>query len=92
MKNRSTESFNTKWSLHLEAGHYGMAISSPVVLEEADKLFSEWSEDYPGFTYAQIKLKWGRVCLYVEGIPAAEAAIGEEKLQRAYTSETTQRV
>jgi hypothetical protein len=64
-----------------------MIVQYPGVIEEADRLFSEWSEDYIGFTYAQISLETGQISLFVEGIPSAEIAIGEDALQRAYLAD-----
>ncbi len=57
--------FNEKYRQYLESGHYGLAISSPAVIEYLDKKFQELIQ-IPGFSYSQIKLKFNMARFYCE--------------------------
>jgi hypothetical protein len=60
----TTTEFNNKWSKHLEEGHYGMSICVPEVIDYMDKEFEEEVKSNSGFTYSQIKTKWGSSRVY----------------------------
>lgn len=57
--------FNQKWSNHLEEGHYGLSIDLKEVIEFLDLNFKLLEEEYPEFTYSQIKIKWASANVYL---------------------------
>ena len=57
------EEFNEKYKNYLEEGHYGLAIHSPKVVAYLDDKFKELTS-VPGFTFTQIKTKFGDVRFY----------------------------
>lgn len=63
----TVEEFNKKWEDRLEKGHYGLAISIDSVIEYLDRQFEELKE-IPSFSYSQIKAKFGRARVYIDGI------------------------
>jgi hypothetical protein len=67
-----SKDFNIKWRHRLEEGHYGAAINDTEVLEKIDKYFTKWEQQYPTFTYSQIKYKFSYLRVYVENIPNEE--------------------
>jgi hypothetical protein len=61
----TTEDFNKKYEMYLEPGHYGLAIDSPGVIKYLDEKFQVLTQ-IPGFSYSQIKLKFGVARFYCE--------------------------
>jgi hypothetical protein len=61
--------FNEKWKEHLEKGHYGMDLSGEEVEKYVDEEFEKVKEEYPNFTYTQIKEKFGGARVYMHGVP-----------------------
>ena len=59
--------FNKKYSQFLEEGHYGCDLGSGEVIDYLDKRFEELTK-LPGFSYSQIKLKFGMGRFYCEGV------------------------
>jgi len=60
----TTGEFNEKWKSYLEYGHYGMAIDNPKVIEYLDKEFEKEVKNNEGFTFSQIKTKFGSSRVY----------------------------
>lgn len=60
----TVEEFNSKYINYLEESFYGLAISTPEVVEYLDKLFEVLTK-IPGFKYFQIKMKWGQATVYL---------------------------
>ena len=61
----TTEEFNQKYEDYLEAGHYGLAINNPKVIEYLNKTFEDLIT-IPYFKYHQIKEKFGSARVYME--------------------------
>lgn len=62
----STE-FNEKYKDYLEEGHYGLAIDNPILTKELDEMFQDFIK-FKGFSYSQIKVKFGHGRFYCEGL------------------------
>ena len=64
----TVQEFNYKYRHHLEDGHYGLAISSPTVIDYLDKEFEseiEWCRaNGLHFEFSQIKSKFGMTRVY----------------------------
>lgn len=58
--------FDEKYKPYLEEGHYGLAVTGDVV-DYLDKEFEELIQ-LPGFSFSQIKLKFGMGRFYCEGV------------------------
>jgi hypothetical protein len=69
----TAEEFDKKYEAYLEEGHYGLAIDDEPVINYLDEKFQEFIK-IPGFSYSQIKLKFGMVRVYCEpaSIPTSE--------------------
>ena len=77
----TAEQFNEKYAAYLEPGHYGLAISGPKQIEYLDKLFEELTQ-IPGFTFSQIKWKFGSYRFYCSNVISAERKFEiEDKLK-----------
>jgi hypothetical protein len=63
--------FNKKYSEFLEKGHYGLDVDVPQFTEWLDKKFEKFILK-PGFTYSQIKEKFGMGRFYAEGLTREE--------------------
>ena len=61
----SVTGFNEKYRQYLEEGHYGLAISDPDIITYLDEKFQELIK-IPGFSYSQIKVKFGMARFYCE--------------------------
>jgi hypothetical protein len=59
--------FNEKWKEYLEEGFYGLAIDRPEIVEYLDNLFKDLIH-LPGFSYSQIKTKFGMARVYMDGV------------------------
>ena len=62
----TVEEFDEKWSAYLEEGHYGLDINHSDVIEYLDQEFEKLSL-IPGFSYSQIKEKFGTLRFYTSG-------------------------
>lgn len=60
----TVEEFDEKWSAYLEEGHYGLDINHSDVIEYLDQEFEKLSL-IPGFSYSQIKEKFGMARVYL---------------------------
>jgi hypothetical protein len=69
----TTDEFNEKYKDYLEAGHYGLDIGIPEVIDYLDEKFQELIK-IPGFKYSQIKLKFNFARFYAEPkeVPTSE--------------------
>jgi hypothetical protein len=75
--------FNEKYKDFLEEGHYGLDLEHPEAIAYLDKEFQEFIK-IPGFTYSQIKSKFGWFCFYNEGITPEKTREVESKLKEIY--------
>lgn len=62
----TAEEFNNKWEKYLSAGHYGMDIHIPEVIEYLDKEFETRLTKLPKFKYQQVKIKFGQARFYFD--------------------------
>jgi hypothetical protein len=60
------EEFMKKWRSHLESGHYGLDIEHSEVITYLDEKFTQLEEEFPHFTFSQIKMKFGSSRVYME--------------------------
>ena len=63
----TTGQFNEKYKDYLEEGHYGLAFGDEEFVNWLDNKFQEFIKK-PGFTYSQIKVKFGTGRFYCEGL------------------------
>lgn len=63
-KPTSSYEFNEKWKKYLEPGHYGLDIENQDVIDYLDNLFENNLSKVEGFTYSQIKTKFGQSRFY----------------------------
>lgn len=75
----TSDEFNEKWSKYLEDGFYGLAINHPQVIKYLDKEFTKEVEINPSFTYAQIKMKFGKSRVYAN---SEKTSIWEKEVDR----------
>lgn len=61
----TADKFNEKYKEWLEEGHYGLDIHIPEVIEYLDEKVFPFLTTIPGFTYAQIKEKFGMARFYI---------------------------
>jgi hypothetical protein len=61
----SITGFNEKYREFLEEGHYGLDIDDKNVIQYLDEQFQEFIK-IPGFTYSQVKTKFGMARFYCE--------------------------
>ena len=71
--------FNEKYINFLEEGHYGLDINLPDVVEYLDDKFQSFINAH-GFSYSQIKLKFGMGRFYCEGLPREAIKEVEDKI------------
>jgi alpha-galactosidase len=79
----TTEEFNEKWEAYLEDGHYGLDISTPEVVEYLDEEFKKLSL-IPGFSYSQIKEKFGMARVYLSFGFSEEAHEMENEINKIF--------
>lgn len=79
----TVEEFNEKWSAYLEEGHYGLDISHPDVIEYLDQQFETLSL-IPGFSYSQIKEKFGSARVYLAFGFSEEALEMESEINKIF--------
>lgn len=63
----TTDQFNKKYSKWLEEGHYGLDIQVESVISALDRIFSDLTK-IEGFSYSQIKVKFGMSRFYAQGV------------------------
>ena len=79
----TVEEFDKKWEAYLEEGHYGLDINHPDVIEYLDKEFEKLSL-IPGFSYSQIKEKFGSARVYLAFGFSEEAHDMEDKINTIF--------
>lgn len=79
----TVEEFDEKWSAYLEEGHYGLDINHPDVIEYVNQEFETLSL-IPGFSYSQIKEKFGSARVYLAFGFSEEALELEEKINTIF--------
>ena len=77
----TTEQFNTKYNDYLEKGHYGLAIGDEEFVKWLDSKFEEFIKT-PGFSYSQIKAKFGMGRFYCEGLSIEQVREVENKITK----------
>ena len=77
----TAEEFNEKYKEYLEEGHYGLAISDPEFINWLDEKFQQFIKT-PGFTYLQIKAKFGMGRFYATGISDEEINQVEKRITK----------
>lgn len=73
------EHFNKKYKDYLEKGHYGLDINDKEFILWLDKKFQEFIKK-DGFSYSQIKAKFGMGRFYCEGLTNEEISEVEQKI------------
>ena len=71
--------FDKKYENYLEAGFDGLSIEDEEIVNLVDKYFTEYVK-VPGFTFAQIKNKYGNACVYCENVDTNELRIKIDKI------------
>ena len=77
------EEFDRKYKDFLEEGHYGLAVNDEDFISWLDAKFQEFIKQ-PGFTYSQIKSKFGRGTFYCEGLSNEQITEVENKITELY--------
>lgn len=62
----TADQFNDKYAEYLAAGHYGMDIEHPQVIEYLDREFTEEIQVNTSFRYTQIKMKYDTCRIYAD--------------------------
>ena len=78
-----TKEFNEKYKNYLEEGHYGLDIHNEEFIKWLDNKFSEFIKQ-PGFSYSQIKTKFGMGRFYAEGISSKQQKEVEDMITNLY--------
>lgn len=74
------ENFNKKYSAYLEPNHYGArGFNNPEFLDWLDTKFQEFIQA-PGFTFSQIKTKFGIGRFYCKGLSTGQVREVENKI------------
>jgi len=76
---KTTEEFDRKYKDFLEESHYGLAVDDEEFISWLDAKFQEFIKQ-PGFTYSQIKSKFGRGTFYCEGLSNEQITEVENKI------------
>jgi len=79
----SPQEFNKKYERFLEKDQYGLVLTNRTAIEYLDKIFQEFIK-IPGFSYSQIKYKFGNFCFYNEGLTREKTTEVETKLKEIY--------
>lgn len=77
----TSEQFNEKYKDFLEEGHYGLGIDIPELTAWLDQKFQEFIKK-PGFSYSQIKSKFGMGRFYCEGLTNEETSEVESYISK----------
>lgn len=75
----TSDEFNEKYKYFLEEGHYGLDIDIPEFVEWLDDKFQSFI-NAPGFSYSQIKEKFGQGRFYCDGLPREAIQEVEDKI------------
>lgn len=75
------EEFNEKYKNYLEKGNYGIDVGNSDFIEWLDKKFEVFIKK-PGFSYSQIKSKFGMGRFYCEGLTREEINEVEDKISK----------
>lgn len=73
--------FNEKYKNYLEKEHYGIDVGNSDFIEWLDKKFEDFIKK-PGFSYSQIKSKFGMGRFYCEGLTREEVDEVEDKISK----------
>ena len=73
--------FNEKYKNYLEKGHYGIDVGNSDFIEWLDKKFEGFIKK-PGFSYSQIKSKFGMGRFYCEGLTREEIDEVDDKISK----------
>ena len=76
--------FNEKYGKYLKEGHYGCALHNKTALSFLDWVFKSWVK-HSRFKYSQIKMKFGKCCIYVEDVPTSEIFDVERVINDIYS-------
>lgn len=75
----TVEQFNEKYKGYLKEGHYGLSIYNDTFVSWLDDKFQEFIK-IPGFTYSQVKAKFGYGRFYCEGLTEEQILEVEDKI------------
>ena len=75
------QEFNEKYKQYLEERHYGLDVGDAEFIQWLDKRFQEFIQK-PGFSYSQIKSKFGMGRFYCEGLTREETSEVELKISQ----------
>lgn len=73
------EEFNEKYKDYLEDGHYGLAFDNEDFTNWLNNKFQDFIKE-PGFSYSQIKAKFGMGRFYCNGISTEQVREVENKI------------
>lgn len=79
----TAEHFNNRYRQYLGENHYGLDLHLPEAIEYLDKKFQQYIQ-IPGFVYYQIKMKFGYIRFYADGISDEELDLVERELKEIY--------
>ena len=75
----TSDEFNEKYKDFLEEDHYGLAIDDAEFIRWLDERFQTFIQK-PGFSFSQIKMKFGSGRFYCEGLEMEEVNEVEDKI------------
>lgn len=81
----TAEQFNEKYQDYLEEGHYGLDVHDEDFIKWLDTKFEEFIKR-DGFSYSQIKAKFGMGRFYCEGLTDEEETDVEHEITKLYRS------
>ena len=83
----TAEEFNKKYEDYIEPRFedQGLMIDSPKAIEFLDEVFGQILIHVPGFTYSQIKMKFGMSRIYMNKIPSSLSYWMEGVVDKMYT-------
>jgi len=73
------EQFNNKYAQWKEEGHYGLGVGDPKFIQWLDKKFQEFIK-VPGFSFSQIKAKFGYGRFYCDELSDEQVLEVENKI------------
>lgn len=77
----TVDDFNKKYNDFLEEGHYGLSIDDTEFIKWLDERFEIFTKK-PGFSFSQIKTKFGFGRFYCKGIEIEEIKEVEDKISK----------
>lgn len=81
-----TQEFNQKYIDYLEQGHYGLDLYDQDFVDWLDLRFQDFIKQ-PGFTYSQIKEKFGHGRFYCTGLTIEQIREVEDKITYIYRTQ-----